>query len=384
MTEKVRSVYGVKYECSGCEACVNACLKNCITMKQDSEGFFYPEINRDSCIQCGHCLSICPFKKTLDAAQPLECYAAINRNEEIRLKSSSGGIFSVLAKKILDQQGVVFGSAFSEDFKQVEIVAVNHPDRLDQLYSSKYLQSQVRFSYKAVKTALHEEKVVLFSGTPCQVSGLKSYLGKEYANLYCMDIICHGVPSPALWKKYADYIESKHGGEITGINFRSKEQTWMNFGMKERIGEKEFFSSKSKNPYMWMFLRNYCLRPSCYHCKIRGHSSADITVGDFWGIQAVYPDMEDGKGVSAVMIRTEKGCALFNQVKDAIIYYSCQYEDIVRNNSAEVHSVQWPKERDKFFKDMNNLEFGRLEKKYTKGGFEKRIIHMVKKLAKKI
>ena len=384
MTDKIESVYDAKYECSGCGACENACPKNCITMKQDSEGFFYPEINRDSCIQCGRCLSVCPFQKKLDAAPLPECYAAINRNEKIRLKSSSGGIFSALAEKILEQQGVVFGSAFSEDFKQVEIVAVNHPDRLEQLYGSKYLQSQAHFSYKAVKTALHEGKVVLFSGTPCQVSGLKSYLGKEYANLYCMDIICHGVPSPALWKKYADYIESKHCGKITGINFRSKEQTWLNFGMKERIGERDFFSSKSKNPYMVMFFRNYCLRPSCYHCKIRGHSSADITVGDFWGIQAVYPDMEDGKGVSAVLIRTEKGCALFNQIKDAVIYHSCQYEDVVRNNSAEVHSVQWPKERNKFFIDMNNLEFGRIEKKYMKGGIEKKIIRMVKKIAGEI
>lgn len=384
MAEKIESVYGAKYECSGCEACENACPKNCITMKRDSEGFFYPEINLNLCIQCGHCLSVCPFKKTLDAAHSPECYAAINRNEEIRLKSSSGGIFSALAEKILEQQGVVFGSAFSEDFKQVEVVSVNRSDRLEQLYGSKYLQSKVHFSYKAVKTALHEGNVVLFSGTPCQVSGLKSYLGKEYANLYCMDIICHGVPSPALWEKYADYIESKHSGKITGINFRSKEQSWMNFGMKERIGEREFFSSKNKNPYMRMFFHNYCLRPSCYQCKIKGHSSADITVGDFWGIQAVYPDMEDGKGVSAVLIRTEKGRALFNQIKDEVIYRSCQYENVVRNNSAEVHSVQWPRERDRFFIDMNNLEFSRLEKKYMKEEIGKRIIRKVKKLAWKI
>lgn len=384
MTEKIEAVYDAKYECSGCGACENACPKNCITMKQDSEGFFYPEINQESCIQCGRCLSVCPFKKTLDAALPPECYAAINRNDEIRLKSSSGGIFSALAEKILEQQGVVFGSAFSEDFKQVDIVAANRPDQLEQLYGSKYLQSQAHFSYQAVKVTLHEGKVVLFSGTPCQVSGLKSYLGKEYANLYCMDIICHGVPSPALWKKYADYIESKHSGKITGINFRSKDQTWMNFGMKERVGQRDFFSPKSEHPYMRMFLRNYCLRPSCYHCKIRGHSSADITVGDFWGIQEVYPDMEDGKGVSAVMIRTEKGCALFNQIKDAVSYRSCQYEDVVRKNSAEVHSVQSPQERNSFFADMNNLEFSRLAKKYIESGIKQKMIVGVKRLLGKM
>lgn len=373
----METVYSAKIACCGCGACENICPRNCISMCQDSEGFYYPEINQDICVHCNKCASVCPFQNVFQEAQTQECYAAVNRCDYIRMKSSSGGVFSLLAQSIIVQNGVVFGTAFSNDFKHVEMVKVDELTDLEQLYGSKYVQSQTHLGYQRVKRTLNAGKKVLFSGTPCQVSGLKSYLGKNYENLYCVDIICHGVPSPALWKKYADYIEMKHRGKISSVNFRCKDQSWEDFGMKESIGRTYLFSSKSENPYMRMFLQNYCLRPSCYHCRIKGHSAADITIGDFWGIDAIYPDMNDGKGVSAVLIRNEKGQELYNQVKNFLIYKSCQYEDIVRKNSAELHSVSIPKERGSFFLDMNKLEFKKLAKRYTSLSLRLRI----KKLA---
>lgn len=382
MKEKGRMmemVYSTKTECSGCGACENICPKNCITMHQDNEGFFYPEVNQDACIHCKSCVSVCPFQNVPKTAQTQACYAAVNRNDEIRMKSSSGAVFSALAQKVIEQQGVVFGSAFSDDFKQVEVVGVDELTHLERLYGSKYVQSQAHFSYKKVKSALNAGKMVLFSGTPCQVSGLKSYLGKNYENLYCVDIICHGVPSPELWKKYAEYIETKYNGKISAVNFRCKDQGWKDFGLKERVKEKELFSSKNENPYMHMFLRNYCLRPSCYQCKIKGRSAADITIGDFWGIKTVYPDMDDGKGVSAVLIRNERGQALFNRLKNSVDYCSCRYEDIVKNNSGELYSVPFPKERNTFFSDMNRFDFEKLSNHYMEPSLKRKIKKFIKK-----
>lgn len=376
----MKVIYNSKKECCGCGACENICPRKCIRMKQDDEGFFYPEVNESICVQCNMCVTVCPFKDMSATVQPKECYAAIYGNDEIRLKSSSGGIFSLLGQYVISQQGLVFGSAFSENYRRVEIIGVRNYKDLERLYGSKYVQSQVSFSYQRVKEFLIENKVVLFSGTPCQVSGLKRYLGKDYDNLYCIDIICHGVPSPMLWEKYAGFIEEKYNGKIMQINFRCKDKGWSTFGMKEKVGDTVLFESKEKNSYLYMFLRNYCLRPTCYQCKMKGRSKADITLGDFWGINNIYPDMNDEKGVSSIIIRTKKGKKLIELVKSQMIFRECTYEDIVRNNSAEVHSVQWPKERNKFFIDMNNLEFNRLGKKYLKVGIEKRIFQMAKKL----
>lgn len=207
--------------------------------------------------------------------KPLKVYAGYNTDKDVRLSSSSGAVFSSLAEYVLEQQGVVYGVAMAEDCYSAEFISVTSKEQLTKLRGSKYLQAKVGNTYKSVKEDLMSGKLVLFSGTGCQVNGLKSYLGKEYENLICVDVICHGAPSPALWRKYAEHQEQKIGGKLKGINFRCKDDSWTDFGMKEICksipgGEtKKLYIFKDKDAYMQMFLRDYCLRPSCYECTAK-------------------------------------------------------------------------------------------------------------------
>ena len=238
----------------------------------------------------------------------LKVYACYNTDKDVRLSSSSGAVFSSLAENVLEQQGVVYGVAMSEDCYSAEFISVTSKKQLTKLRGSKYLQAKIGNTYRSVKEALSSGKLVLFSGTGCQVNGLKSFLGKDYENLICVDVICHGAPSPALWRKYATYQEQKNGGKLKGINFRCKDDSWTDFGMKEVCKSipddetKKLYISKDKDAYMQMFLRDYCLRPSCYECAAKKVKMSDLTIADFWGINDVAPDMNDGMGTSLVLI----------------------------------------------------------------------------------
>lgn len=297
-------------------------------------------------------------------------YACYNTNKETRLSSSSGAIFSSLAEWVLKRQGIVYGVAMSEDCYSAEFISVTSREDLAKLRGSKYLQAKVGNTYKAVKSDLLSGKMVLFSGTGCQVNGLKSFLGKEYDNLICVDVICHGVPSPALWREYAKYQEQKNGGKLKGINFRCKDDSWTDFGMKEICksipeGEtKKLYISKDKDAYMQMFLRNYCLRPSCYECTAKKVKMSDLTIADFWGINDVTPEMNDGMGTSLVLIRTERGKDVFEKIRGCMKLIEVSYEDGVRGNPAEYKSCNRPMQRNTFFDDMQSMNFEELEKKY--------------------
>ena len=318
-------------------------------------------------------------------------YACYNENENKRLASSSGAIFSSLAEFVLEKQGCVYGVKMSDDCYSAEFTRVTEISELSSLRGSKYLQAKVGNTFKAVKDDLLAGRNVLFSGTGCQVNGLKSFLGKEYDNLICVDVICHGVPSPALWKKYAEYREKQNGGKLKHINFRSKDVGWIDFGMKEALGDKsqgdtkQLYVSKDKDPYMQMFLRDYCLRPSCYECVAKKVKKADLTIADFWGINNVAPEMNDGKGTSLVLIRTEKGNRIFENISNELKIKEVTYEDGVKCNPAEFKSCDRPAQRDTFFGDMNAMEFADLEKKYAspiKISFFTRVKRKVKRIVK--
>lgn len=286
--------------------------------------------------------------------------ACVNRNEEVRLKSSSGGVFSLLAEKVIEKNGIVYGVTMTSDCYSAEFIRVSDIDGLDKLRGSKYLQAKMGNTYKNVKQDVVNEKLVLFSGTGCQINGLKSYLQKEYENLICIDVICHGVPSPELWKRYVQFQEKEHG-KLETINFRCKDDSWIDFGMKEN----QLYISKDKDPYMQMFLRDYCLRPSCYKCVAKEHKKSDITIADFWGIESVAPEMNDGKGTSLVLLRTEKGETLLNEIKECMNIKKVDYESAVRCNPSEYKSVDKPKLRESFFDDMNTMAFTDLSNKYA-------------------
>lgn len=293
-------------------------------------------------------------------------YAAYSKNEKIRLESSSGAVFSLLAERVLGIAGVVYGVTMSLDCRCAEYIRVDNKTDFSRLRGSKYLQARVGKTYQQVKRDLEEGVTVLFSGTNCQINGLKGFLGKDYDNLYCVDVICHGTPSPKLWRKYVQYVEEQGKAKLVNVNFRCKDDSWINFGMK-RMDEahKEIYISKDKDPYMLMFLRDYSLRPSCYKCIAKNYKCSDLTIADFWGIDSVLPEMNDGKGVSLVIVRSEMGKRIFDHIKSDIIFKEVSYEDGVRNNPAEYSSVKRPKERNHFFDDMAVMSFERLQNKYA-------------------
>lgn len=311
-------------------------------------------------------------------------YAAYAKDETIRTNSSSGGIFSLLAEEILYKDGIVYGVALSHDCKSAEFIRVDDMSDLFKLRGSKYLQARVGSTYEQVKEDLESGLNVLFSGVGCQINGLRVFLNKSYENLFCVDVICHGVPSPALWRKYVEYMEKQNKAELVSVNFRCKDDSWQDFGMKELDkNQKQVYISKDKDPFMQMFLRNYCLRPSCYECVAKDLKLSDITIADFWGIEKVAPDMGDGKGTSLVIIRNEIGTKIFDGISKKLVYREVTYEDAVSGNPSEYKSVIRPKERDVFFRNMNTLEFSVLQKKYVTSisdSFAKRIKKKIKRI----
>lgn len=323
--------------------------------------------------------------------KPEKVYACYNRDKDVRLSSSSGAVFSSLAEYVFSRNGAVYGVAMSEDCYSAEFIAVTDRSGLTKLRGSKYLQAKVGNTFKKVKVELQAGKLVLFTGTGCQVNGLKVFLGKDYDNLICMDVICHGAPSPVLWKKYAEYQEKKNGGKLKEINFRCKDDSWTDFGMKEVLADipqgetKNLYISKDKDPYMRMFLRDYCLRPSCYDCAAKNVKMADLTVADFWGINDVAPEMNDGNGTSLILIRTDKGMKAFETISSKLKLKEVTYEEGVRCNPAEYKSCSRPPQRDTFFKDMDVMEFEEFEKKYAspiKVTFKSRVKRKVKNTIK--
>lgn len=297
----------------------------------------------------------------------LNIYAAYSKDINIKMASSSGGIFSLLAEEIINRKGIVYGVSMSQDCKYAEFIRVDTYSDLAKLRGSKYLQARVGRTYRKVKSDLESELTVLFTGTGCQINGLKNFLGKEYSNLYCIDVICHGVPSPKLWREYVEYNEKQQNKRLVSINFRCKDDSWIDFGIKRKDeGKNELYISKDKDPYMIMFLRDYCLRLSCYKCLAKNDYKSDLTLADFWGIDEVVPELNDGKGTSLVMIRTEKGRKLFEDIKKEIVFKEVSYEDGVRNNKAEYSSADRPEERNYFFDDLNVKSFEEMIIRYGK------------------
>ena len=303
--------------------------------------------------------------------KPEKVYACFNKDKDVRLSSSSGAVFSSLAEYVLNKNGIVYGVAMSADCYSAEFIAVTDEVGLARLRGSKYLQAKIGNTFKSVKENLIAGRYVLFTGTGCQVNGLKRFLERDYDNLICVDVICHGAPSPALWRKYAEYQEKKNGGKLKGINFRCKDDGWVDFGMKEVIKSipknkmKKYFISKDNDSYMKMFLQNYCLRPSCYECTAKKVKMSDLTIADFWGINNVAPDMDDSLGTSLVLIRTAKGNELFESANGNMKMKEVSYEDGVKGNPAEYRSCARPSERDKFFEDMRTMSFEELKEKYA-------------------
>lgn len=293
-----------KKNCCGCSACVQRCPKQCISLTEDEEGFLYPYVNEESCVECGLCEKICPILNPQEETFPLQVIAAKNTNTEERLGSSSGGLFLPLAKSIINEGGIVFGADYDSNW-EVHHVGVENVSGLYALMMSKYLQSRIENTYKEAEKFLKCGRKVMFVGTPCQIAGLHGFLRhKVYPNLLTIDVVCHGAPSPGVWRQYLAETYS--------------EEEFIKSRLKAAAGKNTVLLSDIHydNVYMKGFLSNLYLRPSCHDCKCKdGKHHSDISLGDFWGIDKFNPSFDDDKGVSLVLINTPKGKEFLQKVK---------------------------------------------------------------------
>lgn len=319
-----------KFNCCGCSSCVQYCPKQCITMMEDEKGFLYPHIEKSLCVDCGLCEKVCPYLNKVEVHEPLKVFAAVNPNDAVRMQSSSGGVFSLLAETVINDGGVVFGARFNDDWT----VRHDYTETIEELVllrGSKYVQSVIEDSYKKTKSFLDEGRKVLFSGTGCQIAGLKLFLRKDYRNLLTVEIACHGVPSPLVWREYVKKVSG--GKELSNICFRDKRNGWNGYGLSfmGAEGEELNYEPASKNDFMQCFLNDLCLRPSCSNCPAKaGASGADLLIGDFWGIDGMHPEMYDDKGCSLVIANTTKGEQLFESL--GAKYLETSYEEAYRYN----------------------------------------------------
>lgn len=332
-----------KYDCCGCAACVQACKKQCIRLTADKEGFLYPSINEVLCVQCGKCLKVCSERQTYEARVPTGVYAAINLDEKVRMRSSSGGIFSLLAEYVIEQDGVVFGAAFNERLEVVHC-HVETIEGVAAFRGSKYVQSRIGASFQDAENFLKSGRKVLFSGTPCQIAGLKSYLGKDYPGLLTVDFVCHGVPSPGIFKEYVQAQPDL----VTGINFRDKRTGWKNFSVTMETSAGERTEVFYNDEYMQGFLGNVFLRPTCYRCNFRsGRSDSDFTLGDFWGIDKLRPEMDNDKGLSLVIANNNEAYSILKTLECSLT--EMLLDDAVKYNPSINSSVAIPPYRHLFF-----------------------------------
>jgi coenzyme F420-reducing hydrogenase beta subunit len=373
-----------KDKCTGCTACVNICPLNAITMKIDKEGFKYPEINKKKCTNCKICEKMCPIINKKINISINECYAAYSNDKKNVETSSSGGIFNLIAKYIISENGIVIGAAFNDDNKLIHI-PITCNEELYRIKGSKYIQSDLNNIFINIKENIDNRKV-LFVGTPCQVGGLKAFLKKEYENLVCIDLICHGVPSPKLFEKYIKELENDYSNHVIGYEFRDKSTGWENYSNKIIFENKMKSCLAKKNEYMQLFLSDSTLRESCYNCNFKlGNKYSDITLGDFWGIKDVNIKMYNKLGVSAIIINSEKGKKLFNIIKKEITFDQCTLEDILKNNNSLKYSCNRPENRNYFYSDMYKNNILQLAKKYKKKqGIIKSIYILIKIAIKKV
>ncbi len=375
-----------KVNCCGCNACVQCCPKQCITMYQDEEGFDYPVVNSDECIACGLCEKVCPVLNSGESKKPLKIYAAKNRNEEIRLKSSSGGVFTVLAEDVIRRRGVVFGVAFDKDWNVYHTYTENM-DGLAAFRGSKYVQSKVGSSYKQVRSFLKDGRDVLFTGTSCQIAGLKRFLIKDYPNLLTVEILCHGVPSPKVWQRYLAEKKAQYEcKDICQVSFRDKRKGWAQFHLVIDFKNKtQYIASFDEDAYLKGFLSNLCLRPSCYSCKCKnGRSNSDLIIADYWNINEALPDYNDNKGVSLVLVNSSKGLSIMNGLSAQIDYEETGYEVCKGMNGGFLEHVSIPKKRQIFFRllNKNKTTLSYMVEKCLKINLSNRIINKVRRIFK--
>ena len=359
----MEAVYTEKNMCSGCGACKDICPFGAIDMELDKEGFYYPRINQDKCINCGLCARSCPFnRKSINRdKEPKRIVGVKVKNLDERKTSRSGGIFTAMANYCLSQNGIIYGCVLDKELK-VYHTSAESKEEANRFKGSKYVKSDLKDTYNRIKADLEAGKKVLFSGTGCEVAGLLATLKNvDTSNLYTCDIICHGVPSPMIYREFIDFMEKEHNSKITHIDFRDKSN-----GSSSHLETLTCVTKKmTTNYYTELFYSHYILRPSCYNCQFSNMDRiGDITIADFWGIKEENESFYDEDGVSLALINAEKGEELFSNIIDDIDFIDVNTKSYMQHNLKKP-SIE-PSNRDEFWKDYEEQEFEYIMKKYAK------------------
>lgn len=347
--------------CTGCTACMSACPKSAITMVTDSQGFLRPKIDVSYCVDCGICERTCPVIHKMEVSKQTEVYAAYALDELLRQDSSSGAIFPLLAKYVLSHGGIVFGAAFDDKFT-VRHKGIEKVDNLSELCSSKYVQSEVGNTFLEAKSALDMGRLVYYSGTPCQIAGLRSYLKRDYENLITQDLVCHSVPSPRIWNDYKKSLEESYGGKTTDFSFRFKKKGLEDYYICAVFDNgSEYLSKATEDPYQRGFIRGLYSRLSCFSCPFKGiQRASDITLADFWGVQDLFPQAVHPDGTSLVFIHSEKGGKLFREIAADMKAFPTEAETALTFNQAAYTPAKKTCRYEEFWKCYNTMSFAQL------------------------
>lgn len=360
-----------KEQCCGCNACGDICPKQAISFETDIEGFWYPKVDENKCVNCGLCEKVCPIinierLKKNDYEKPARTIAAVNKNMRVRWNSTSGGAYTALAEGMLEQGGYISGAVYDKDFS-VKSIVTNNPDDLEQLRSSKYLQSNAENLHKSIKLLLQKGEKVLACGTPCQMAALRSFLGKDYDNLVIVDIICRGVNSPKVYRAYLDSLEKKYNSKVVYVKAKNKELGWRNLTRKVTFENgQSYYGVFMDDDFRRGYHTNVYCRPSCYTCQFKEFPRiSDITIADYWGIEKVDKNLDMNIGTSMVLLNSNKGIAYFEKIKDKLEYKETAFESILGGNIALRKPIEPAKiDRKSFFEDLDAHDFDYVTQKY--------------------
>lgn len=369
-------------DCMGCMVCGDLCPTNAITFKENKEGFLYPVVDEAACISCGLCEKRCPVNteagttlgKCPNLMDTMKAYAVSCKEDAVLIKSASGGVFPMLAAAFLEAGGFVYGAGYSQEWKVCH-KGISGKEEIVTLQSSKYAQSDLSGVYQEVKDKLKQGQKVMFSGTPCQIAALKNYLNHHYENLLCVDLFCHGISSPGLFRKYLAEEVQAEPQDICSISFRDKTKGWENYRMRIVTKEKEYTKRFDKDAFSQAFCRKLSLRTSCYTCKAKGFpKKSDITLGDFWLVDRIFPDMNHKKGTSIVLVHTEEGRKWFDRI-DA----KAQIREIPKEFIKEMYAVSGrpshkPADRERYFETVEKKGLAAAMKAYGRTPWKERLV----------